>query len=246
MPLQSWAHGWRSTRKEWFLRRQGRHTFVRTQPNRREGSLRRHVSQARKREPQRRRMERCTCQKEVVSQRLVGGERPRVYADPARVGAQRQLVCCEELREDFGKDILLHHRLMPSVSRPSWSSMAGLLMPMCRWGGTTHPLPLRPVGVHTPTGSGFFLTNLPPRRGPRPVADLYRVCCEVERSITQDTSVHRLDQVEAERPSSVKTLLHASRIASMMTTLLAHAHHWATRPRGRGSLGRRRHCSPGA
>jgi hypothetical protein len=41
-------------------------------------------------------------------------------------------------------------------------------------GGDQHPLPLRLGGVQTPQGYGFFLTNLPPRIGPRPVADRYR------------------------------------------------------------------------
>ena len=101
-------------------------------------------------------------------------------------------------------------------------------------GGTKHPLPLRLVGVHTPKGYGFFLTNLPPRLGPRQVADLYRVRWEVELSIKLDQSVHRLDQVDAERPCSVKTLLHASLIASIITALLVHAHNWETRPSREG------------
>ena len=89
---------------------------------------------------------------------------------------------------------------------------------------------LRLVGVHTPKGYCFFLTNLPPRLGPRQVADLYRVRWEVELSIKLDKSVHRLDQVDAERPCSVKTLLHASLIASILAALLAHSHNMQTRP----------------
>jgi hypothetical protein len=46
-----------------------------------------------------------------------------------------------------------------------------------------HALPLRLVGLQPPTGDGFFLPTLPPRVGPRQVADLYRVRWEVERSI---------------------------------------------------------------
>lgn len=42
-------------------------------------------------------------------------------------------------------------------------------------GGPKHPLHLRLVGVQTPQGYCFFLTNLPPRLGPLQVADLYRV-----------------------------------------------------------------------
>jgi putative transposase len=99
-----------------------------------------------------------------------------------------------------------------------------------RVGNPKHPLHLRLVGVHTPKGYGFFLTNLPPRIGPRQVADLYRVRWEVERSIRLDKSVHRLDQIDAERPCSLKTLLHASLIAAIIAALLAHRHNIQTRP----------------
>jgi putative transposase len=97
-------------------------------------------------------------------------------------------------------------------------------------GGEKHPLHLRLVGVQTAKGYGFFLTNLPPRIGPRQVADLYRVRWEVELSIKLDKSVHRLDAIDAERPCSLKTLLHASLIASILAALLAHTHNLQTRP----------------
>jgi DDE family transposase len=87
-------------------------------------------------------------------------------------------------------------------------------------GRGTHALPLRLVGVQTPTGDGFFLTNLPPRIGPRQVADLYRVRWEAELSIRLDKSVNRLDALDTEQPFSLKTLLPASTIAA----LLAHTH----------------------
>jgi putative transposase len=104
-----------------------------------------------------------------------------------------------------------------------------------RVGGPSDPLHLRLVGVHTPKGYGFFLTNLPPRLGPRQVADLYRIRWEVELSIKLDKSVHRLDQIDAERPCSVKTLLHASLIASIIAALLAHIHNLQTRPPQEGA-----------
>jgi Transposase DDE domain len=91
-------------------------------------------------------------------------------------------------------------------------------------------LPRRLVGVQTPKGYGFFLTNLPPRIGPRQVADRYRVRWEVELSIRLDKSVNRLEAIDAERPCSLKTLLHASLIASTIAALLAHAHNVQTRP----------------
>jgi putative transposase len=99
-----------------------------------------------------------------------------------------------------------------------------------------HALPLRLVGVQTPKGYGFFLTNLPPQIGPRQVADLYRVRWEVERSIRLDKSVNRLDAIDAERPCTLKTLLHASLIASTIAALLAHTYHVKTRPLEAGTL----------
>jgi putative transposase len=102
-------------------------------------------------------------------------------------------------------------------------------------GQRTHALPLRLVGVQTPKGYCFFLTNLPPRIGPRQVADLYRVRWEVELSIKLDKSVHRLDAIDAERPCSLKALLHASLIASILAALLAHTHNLNTRPQQFGA-----------
>jgi len=102
-------------------------------------------------------------------------------------------------------------------------------------GQGTHALPLRLVGVQTPKGYCFLLTNLPPRIGPRQVADLYRVRWEVELSIKLDKSVHRLDAIDAERPCSLKALLHASLIASILAALLAHTHNLNTRPQQLGA-----------
>jgi hypothetical protein len=102
-------------------------------------------------------------------------------------------------------------------------------------GGATNPLHLRLVGVQTPKGYCFFLTNLPPRIGPRQVADLYRVRWEVELSIKLDKSVHRLDEIDSERPCSLKTLLHASLMASTIAAVLAHRHNLSTRPKQAGA-----------
>jgi putative transposase len=102
-------------------------------------------------------------------------------------------------------------------------------------GDAKHPVYLRLVGVHTPKGDGFFLTNRPPRIGPRQVAALYRVRWAVELSIRLDKSVHRLDEVDSERPCSLKTLLHASLIASIIAALLAHMHNRQTRPPQEGT-----------
>jgi putative transposase len=98
-----------------------------------------------------------------------------------------------------------------------------------------HALPLRLVGVQTPKGYCFFLTNLPPRIGPRQVADLYRVRWEIELSIRLDKSVNRLDAIDAEQPCTLKTLLHASLMASTIAALLAHTHNVQTRPQQAGA-----------
>ena len=66
-----------------------------------------------------------------------------------------------------------------------------------------HALPLRLVGVQPPKGYGVFLTNLPPRIGPRQVADLYRVRWEIELSIRLDQSVNRWDAIDAEQPCTL-------------------------------------------
>ena len=102
-------------------------------------------------------------------------------------------------------------------------------------GQRTPALALRLVGVQTPKGYCFFLTNLPPHIGPRQVADLYRVRWEVELSMKLDKSVHRLDAIDAERPCSLKALLHASLIASILAALLAHTHNLNTRPQQDGA-----------
>jgi hypothetical protein len=102
-------------------------------------------------------------------------------------------------------------------------------------GQRTQALALRLVGVQTPKGYCFFLTNLPPRIGPRQVADLYRVRWEVELSMKLDKSVHRLDAIDAERPCSLKALLHASLLASILAALLAHTHNLKTRPQQDGA-----------
>ena len=106
---------------------------------------------------------------------------------------------------------------------------------MCMSAKAKHAVQLRLVGVQTPKGYCFFLTNLPPRIGPRQVADLYRVRWEVELSIKLDKSVNRLDAIDSERPCSLKTLLHASLMASTIAAILAHTHNLQTRPQQPGA-----------
>jgi hypothetical protein len=65
---------------------------------------------------------------------------------------------------------------------------------------------------------------------PLKVADLYRVRWAVELSIRLDPSMNCLDVIDAERPCSLKTLLHVSLIASTIAAILAHTHHLKTHP----------------
>jgi hypothetical protein len=97
-------------------------------------------------------------------------------------------------------------------------------------GGAQHPRHLRLLGVQTPQGSGVFRTNLAPRLGPRQVADLDRGRWEVERSLRLDTSGHRLDTLDAERPCSLQTRVPAARIASTIAARLAPTPTLKTRP----------------
>jgi hypothetical protein len=97
-------------------------------------------------------------------------------------------------------------------------------------GPAADPIGLRLVGVSTPKGYCFFLTNLPKRIGPLQVGAIYRIRWDIELSNKLDKSVHRLDEGDAERPCSIKTLLHASLIASTLIALLVHRQTLATRP----------------
>lgn len=92
-------------------------------------------------------------------------------------------------------------------------------------------LALRLVAIPTPKGYCFFLTNLPPRIGPWQVGDIYRVRWEVELSMKLDKSIQRLDQTKGTKAATIKTMLHAGLLASIITAILVHRHHLATRPK---------------
>jgi putative transposase len=81
----------------------------------------------------------------------------------------------------------------------------------------------RLVGVPTPEGHyRFYLTNLPPRVGPRQIADLYRVRWEIERSNKLDKSYFQLDDIDARKGCSVRAMIHAAITSSICACLIAH------------------------
>ncbi len=93
-----------------------------------------------------------------------------------------------------------------------------------RVGSGAREVRCRLVGVPTDKGYAFFLTSLPPRIAARSVADLYRVRWEIESDNKLDKSCFRLDEIGARTGPSVRALLHASMVASIMVCLLAHQH----------------------
>lgn len=69
----------------------------------------------------------------------------------------------------------------------------------------------RLVGIATPKGYCFFLTNLPRRtHGPVQVGDIYRVRWEIEIDNKVDKAGARLDELEARKPVSARILVLAS------------------------------------
>lgn len=76
----------------------------------------------------------------------------------------------------------------------------------------------RLIGVYTPKGYCFFLTNLRRRtHGPNQVGDLYRVRWEIEIDNKVDKAGARLDEINARKGVSVRILL----LASLLNTTLA-------------------------
>lgn len=103
-----------------------------------------------------------------------------------------------------------------------------------RVGPVGRQLALRMVSVPTPKGHCFFLTNLPARIGPWQVAEIYRIRWEVELSMKLDKTVNQLDKTTATKATSVRTMLHASLLASTIAAIAVHLHHLQTRPKGGG------------
>lgn len=79
-------------------------------------------------------------------------------------------------------------------------------------------MPSRLVGVPTPNGYCFFLTNLSRRtHGPLQVGDLYRVRWEIEIDNKVDKTGTKIDSIIARKPVSVRILL----LASILNAVLA-------------------------
>lgn len=85
-------------------------------------------------------------------------------------------------------------------------------------------LEVRLVGVQTPKGYCFYLTNLPRRIGPAQISTIYRIRWEIELSNKLDKTDHRLDDICAQTKWGIKALIHASIVSSLITTILAHVH----------------------
>lgn len=85
-------------------------------------------------------------------------------------------------------------------------------------GRGTNSFKSRLVGVPTPKGYCFFLTNLPRRtHGPLQVGDIYRVRWEIEIDNKLDKTGARIDEITARKPVSVRILV----LASLINTVLA-------------------------
>ena len=119
-------------------------------------------------------------------------------------------------------DVLLEDETLPLNGNPIDATV--------RVGSGKDALELRLVGVPTPKGYCFFLTNLPPTISAIEVGDIYRIRWEVELSFKLDKGSYRLDEGKGKRTCSIRALLHASLIASVLTGLLVHKQTLETRP----------------
>ena len=82
----------------------------------------------------------------------------------------------------------------------------------------------RLVGVPSPKGYCFYLTNLPNAVGPRQIADLYRVRWEIESDNKLDKSCLQLNEIGARTGPALRALIHASLLGSIIIGLLVHHH----------------------
>ena len=103
----------------------------------------------------------------------------------------------------------------------------------------------RMVGIATPKGYCFFLTNLPRRtHGPVQVGDIYRVRWEIEIDNKVDKAGARMDELEARKPVSARILVLASMLNATIAKTIIQSESVAivaakkkpTDPAGRGPL----------
>jgi hypothetical protein len=79
-------------------------------------------------------------------------------------------------------------------------------------------IPCRLVGIPTPKGYCFFLTNVPRRtHGPHQVGELYRVRWEIEVDNKVDEAGARLDEISARTPVSARILV----LTTLLNTTIA-------------------------
>jgi hypothetical protein len=79
-------------------------------------------------------------------------------------------------------------------------------------------IPCRLVGIPTPKGYCFFLTNVPRKtHGPHQVGELYRVRWEIEVDNKVDKAGARLDEISARTPVSARILV----LATLLNTTIA-------------------------
>lgn len=85
-------------------------------------------------------------------------------------------------------------------------------------GRGAHSVRCRLIGIPTPKGYCFFLTNLARKtHGPKQVGDIYRVRWEIETDNKVDKAGARMDEIKARKDVSVRILL----LASLLNTTIA-------------------------
>lgn len=88
----------------------------------------------------------------------------------------------------------------------------------------------RLVGIPTPKGYCFFVTNLSrATHGPKQVGDLYRVRWEIETDHKVDKAGARLDEIQARKGVSVRILLLASLLNTTIARTVVQSEKLATR-----------------
>jgi putative transposase len=91
-------------------------------------------------------------------------------------------------------------------------------------------VPARLVGVPTPKGYCFFLTNLARvTHGPLQIGDLYRCRWEIEVDNAVDKEGARLDEIGASKDASIRILLLASMISATLSRTIVQSEKLAIR-----------------